>query len=260
MPKVLWSETKLYVVDQPTVRLYRELKEELGRPFGDSSVMEAVAHCIDRDPDFVREYLEANFELDAQSELPPQPKKVAGEGVGEEGAAGEAESEGADQDGEVKADEATAEGGEQGEGAEEEVEPDADEEEDDTPPKPEKPLKPKEPTFMDRYARGRGFRWHEGERCYTHASGAWIEKGESPFSWYEHVNGGEVTKRLFVEEATLVEGIEIPAELWRLMEINPDSIARVVCGEDGKPNEWSAGELQGLKAARQIHQIRRAHV
>jgi hypothetical protein len=110
MPKVLWSEAKLFVVDQPTVRLYRELKEELGRPFGDSSVMEAVAHCIDRDPDFVREYLEANFELDAQAELPPQPEKVAVEGVGEEGAAGAAEFEGAGQDGEVKLDEATSTG------------------------------------------------------------------------------------------------------------------------------------------------------
>lgn len=105
---------------------------------------------------------------------------------------------------------------------------------------------------MDRYAHGRGFRWHEGERCYTHESGAWIDKGESPFSWYEHVNGGEVTKRLFVEEATLAAGIEIPTELWRLMQINPDSIALVVCGSDGKPNEWRANELRELQAAGQI--------
>ena len=32
-------------------------------------------------------------------------------------------------------------------------------------PKPEKPTKPKELTFMDLYARSRGFRWHDGERC-----------------------------------------------------------------------------------------------
>jgi len=56
-----------------------------------------------------------------------------------------------------------------------------------------------------------------------------------------------------VGEATLAVGIEIPAELWRLMEINPDSIALVVCADDGSPYEWSATDLQQLKAAGQIH-------
>jgi hypothetical protein len=246
-PRVLWSETKLYVADEPTVRVYRELKEELGRPFGESSVVDAVAHCIDREPEFVMEYLAANFELDAQPELPAQPQEE-----GEKPAAGEGESESEGQDGEVKPDEAGAEDDEQEEAGDGELQPEGEEGE-EAPPKRDKESRPKEPTFMDRYARGRGFRWHEEERCYTHASGAWIAKGESPFSWYEHVNGGEVSKRLFVEEATLAAGIEIPAELWRLMEINPDSIAFVVCDTDGKPNEWGATELRELHAAGQIH-------
>ena len=55
MPKVLWSGSTLYLADQSTVRLLRELKEELTRPFGESEVMEAVADCIDRDEEFVRE-------------------------------------------------------------------------------------------------------------------------------------------------------------------------------------------------------------
>jgi hypothetical protein len=39
--------------------------------------------------------------------------------------------------------------------------------------------KPSEPTFMDRSARVRGFRWRDDEQCYAHARGAWIEKGEA---------------------------------------------------------------------------------
>jgi hypothetical protein len=91
MPKVLWSETTLYVADQTTVRLYRELKDELARPFGEPGVMEAVAHCIDRDAEFVREYLAANFELDAQAELPPakdEPKSTDEQPEAGEGGAG----------------------------------------------------------------------------------------------------------------------------------------------------------------------------
>jgi len=71
--------------------------------------------------------------------------------------------------------------------------------------------------------------------------------------WQEHANGSEVTKRLFVAEESLARGVEIPSELWRLMEINPDSIALVLCTDDGEPSEWSASELQELKAAGQIH-------
>ena len=251
MPKVLWSETKLFVADQTTVRLYRELKDELARPFGEPSVMEAVAHCIDRDAEFVREYLAANFDLDAQAELPPAKDEL--KPTDEQPETGEGEA-GAD-DGEAEPEENEDEGGEAEDGDEL---PPEEEEGDETLTKPEKPTKPKEPTFMDRYAKARGFRWHEAERCYVHASGARIDKGEAPFHWQEHVNGSDVTKRLFVSEESLARGVEIPYELWRLMEINPDTIALVLCADGGEPNEWSASELQELKTAGQLqmHQSR----
>ena len=134
----------------------------------------------------------------------------------------------------------------------EEAQPGNDDATEALPRPPEKPTKPKEPTFMDCYARARGFRWREDERCYSHASGAWIAKGDSPFSWHEHVNGSDVTKRLFVAEESLARGVEIPSELWRLMEINPDSIALVLSADDGEPNEWSASDLKALHAAGQI--------
>jgi hypothetical protein len=251
MPKVLWSETKLYVADQSTVRLYRELRDELARPFGESSVMEAVAHCIDRDAEFVREYLAANFELDAQAELPATPEPVAADGADGDSATGQGEPDAGGDDGEQKPeDTATATGAT--DSASEEAQPGDDDATEALPPQPEKPTKPKEPTFMDRYARARGFRWREDERCYSHESGAWIAKGDSPFSWHQHNNGTEVTKRLFVAEQSLAHGVEVPAELWRLMEINPDSISLVLCADDGEPNEWSANDLKELHAAGQI--------
>jgi hypothetical protein len=246
MPKVLWSDTKLYLVDLATVRLMRELKEELTRPFGVAEIMEAVADCIDRDAEFVREYLAANFELEAQAELPPGEEKTDSE----KEKPGSGDSGGGEGDTEPEADEGETD--ETDDGEEDELPPE-EEEGEDTPPKPEKPTKPKEPTFMERYAKARGFRWHEADRCYTHANGARIERGEAPFSWQERVNGSDVTKRLFVAEESLARGVEIPYELWRLMEINPDSIALVLCADGGEPNEWSANELKELKDAGQIH-------
>ena len=210
--------------------------------------MEAVAHCLDRDADFVREYLAANFELDAQAELPAKPEPVAADG---DSAAGQGETDAAGNEGEQKPEDAdTATGAT--DSASEEAQPGDDDVTEALRPQPEKSTKPKEPTFMDRYARARGFRWREDERCYSHESGAWIAKGDSPFSWHQHNNGTEVTKRLFVTEQSLAHGVEVPSELWRLMEINPDSISLVLCADDGEPNEWSANDLKELHAAGQI--------
>ena len=65
-------------------------------------------------------------------------------------------------------------------------------------------------------------------------------------------------RRLFVAEQSLANGVEVPSELWRLMEINPDSISLVLSADDGEPNEWSASDLKELHAAGQIrlHQSR----
>jgi hypothetical protein len=249
MPKVLWSGSTLYLADQSTVRLLRELKEELTRPFGESEAMEAVADCIDRDEEFVREYLAANFELEAQAELPPQGEKPEDKEDKPEGGKGESEGETGEEENEPEEDEAGTDK------TDESNEEELPSEKEEKPPKP--PRLPK-PSFMDHYAKSRGFRWHEAERCYTHANGAWIDKSEAPFNWQEHMNGSDVTKRLFVAEESLAHGVEIPYELWRLMEINPDSISLVLCAVDGEPNEWSASDLKALHAAGQIrlHQSR----
>lgn len=256
MPKAFWADTTLYVADQSIVRLYRELKEEIARPFVDTGVKEAVAHCIDRSAEFVREYLEANFEIEPQPELTPAEPSSEEPAPQTEGPQAEAstpeersESLPAPEEPAADPDAAPEQPGDSS------PEPPS---ETNAPPRSEKPARPKAPSFMDRYATERGFRWHEGERCYTHPSGAWITRAEFPFTWQEGVDGSDAAKHLFVAEQSLARGVEIPYELWRLMEITPDSIALVLCAEDGDPIEWSAGELQQFKAAGQVrlHQSR----
>ncbi len=242
MPKVLWSESVFYVADLPTVRLMRDLKEELARPFGEAQVMEAVADCIDRDVNFVREYLAANFELDLQCDLIHRPETPHNDEVGTKV---------------PTFDDPCGTGGvEQGTDAGEafagsEVPP-KEKETEKPAPMAEKCPKQKQPSFMDRFARSRGFHWREDQKCYSHPSGAWIAKGEAPFSWHWHNDGTELSKRLFVAEQSLADGVEVPSELWRLMEINPGSISLVLCSDDGKPHEWSANALKELHAAGRI--------
>jgi Histidine kinase-, DNA gyrase B-, and HSP90-like ATPase len=250
MPKVLWSDINLYLADVSTVRLMRELKDELTRPFGESGIMEAVADCIDRDENFVREYLDEHFDLDAQTELPAGGGKSPGETEKPDVSEVKSDDQTGDAEDEIMPE---ADGADQGESEVGDEPPPGEVEGEDMPPIPNKPTKAKEPSFMDRYAKARNFRWHEAERCYTHANGTWIAKGDVPFNWQEHAKGTGVTKRMFVAEESLTRGVEIPYELWRLMEISPDTIALVLCGEDGLPNEWSASELRELKNSGQIH-------
>jgi len=252
MPMVLWAGTELFLTDVPTVRLMRELKAELSRPFDESEIMEAVADCIDRDVGFVREYLAANFELDAQAEVETGGGKSDGEEEKLDGGEGKRKDNTGDDEGGTEPEEDEDETGAARDDDEEKLPPE-EEEDGDAHPNSDKPPKPKKLTFMDRYAKSRGFGWDEAEHCYTHARGAWIAKGDAPFNWQEGVNDSVVIKYLFVAEASLAGGVEIPYELWRLMEINPDSISLVLCAEDGKPNEWSATELQELKSSGQIH-------
>jgi len=252
-PKALWQETNFYVAGQPTARLHKELAEEMARPFAHSQVADAIAACIDRTPEFVAEYLVANFELDAQAELPPGSGNAA-KGSGEDESASEGPQEEAAQE-EAAQDHPGDEQTDRPEGKEDSEDESGDEGEEPGGEQSSRDRKEKtrEPSFIARYAQSRGFSWHLDEHCYRHPNGAKIEKGEAPFALYEHANGKGVSKRLFVAQQSLATGVEIPYELWRLMEINPDSIALVLCDKDGQPNEWSAGEVRALKTSGQIH-------
>jgi hypothetical protein len=246
-PKVVWSHLDLYVSNEPIVSLYRALKEEIAHPFGDPSVIEAVAHCLDRDADFVRDYLAANLDLE-----PP---------LLESGELSLTETTAADKSrDEVGSEKATHQDLPGRTGIEpvqntanpQDVLPSDGQNSDPVPTEPVKPTQPRQPTFMERYAQTREFLWHDGERCFVHANGAWISRSEAPFSWQEHAIDGSLARRLFVKETSLARGVEIPAELWHLMEITPDTITLVLCAAGGKPNEWSANDLKQLHAAGEI--------
>jgi hypothetical protein len=249
MPKVLWTDTTLYLADVATVRLMREMKEELARPFGMSEILEAVSDCIDRDGEFVREYLATHFELEAEAELVPDVEKADGEAKNRTSDEGEIESAFGEARGETLHQEKVNITDETEVGDQDKLPPG---EGDNAVAQPDTLPKTKQPSFMDRYANSRGFRWHEAERCYVHANGACIEKGDSPFNWQERLNSSDLVKRLFVTDHSLADGVEIPYELWRLMEINPDSITLVLGAEDGEPIEWSAADLQQLKLNGQV--------
>jgi hypothetical protein len=256
-PKVLWQDAKLHVACQSTVRIYKDLADELARPFDHKQVADAISACIDRTTEFVAEYFKAHFELDAQAELPAQPEEATAETRSADDESNQA-TEAGQETTETLPSDAPAEaaehvppaedGGDAGTDADAEPnsEPEETEEEEAKPPTPTKP------TLIEIYTRQRGFRFHVAEKCFTHPDGRWIEKSESPFNWEERAAGGELISRIWVTEQKLANGVEIAAELWTLMGQQPNSTTMIVVGDDHAPCALTGQELLELKDSRQI--------
>jgi hypothetical protein len=246
-PKSLWQGENLYVTDQPTVRLYRELTDELARPFSHPPVSDAIAACIDRSSDFVSEYLQAHFELDSQVEAPKPPEvdaKAATETVAND--AGLSETADSHQTGVAHSEEVA-------EGDEADANETTEETESDDADKPtQKPAQPPKPTLIELYARQRGFRWSSAEGRFSHSDGRWIEKSEAPFNWEEHSGVGMGVTRLWVSDQKLASGVEIAAELWTLLSRDPTKAAIVVSDDDLKLSTFSGQSLLKMKDSRLI--------
>jgi len=250
-PKVLWAERTLFVLNESTIRLYRDLKDEIARPFSEHSVAEAIGHCIDRTTEFVREYLESNFELGQAMELalnakidqtPAQIKNQVK--ATQASAVREHHAEAIPED--RLPPEIHAGLAELPESAAELVDPQL------QSPEPPAPPKPKEPSFMDKFARLGGFRWHDGEKCYTHADGRCLERSERPFNWAEYAADRTLLRRYWVSDQKLPEGVEIPAELWSLLTAQPAETGIVVAETNGTPGTFTGEDLLELKDSQQI--------
>ena len=252
-PKVLWQDAKLYVAGQSTVRLYKELADELARPFDHRPIADAISACIDRTPEFVAEYLEAHFELDAQAELPVQPADAPSESQSSADESLESKETGQETT-EPTSKETPAENAENVPPADDDSEAatEPDSEPEATVKEEPKPPPPPKPTLIEIYAKQRGFRFHATEKCFTHQDGRWIEKSESPFNWEERAAGGELVANMWVTDQKLANGVEIAADLWTLMCQQPGSTTMVVVGEDHAPCALTGQELLELKDSRQI--------
>lgn len=245
-PKTLWQEHSLYVGNYSSARIHKELADELSRPFALPAISEAIAACIDRNREFVSEYLNSHFNLDPNLSLSGLDAEKAK-------AAAVPQPDGGQTDGEQKHDQtegdlpepdATAEPGEQPtEDTGGVTEPQE--------AKPRPPV-PREPTLIERYARQRGFRWHDAEKAYVHPDGRSIQKSETPFNWEEHAADGNVVRRLWVSDQKLSAGIEIAADLWSLISQKPDETGVIIAADDHSPFPLTGQEILELKDSKQI--------
>lgn len=76
--RAAWFEDTLYVCGTPTQH-HRELVEELRRAFSSAAMRDAIADCVGRDADWVRDYLRSQLDIDLTTPPPEVQSEQADE-------------------------------------------------------------------------------------------------------------------------------------------------------------------------------------
>jgi len=250
--EAVWLDRVLYIEPRPIARLARIVSQELARAFGRQDLGDAIKLCFERSPDFVTEYVEANFRLASRETLSVDSHPAAdlpggavpasqdqpaesGASSGEGAAAGELHGNHVIMD--PVHDDVTT-------GAEPKQEPLAAQDHRHVPAS-----RAAGPSLMERFARGLGFQ-PDGADRFFHEDGGWIAKvRDASFPWERRDASGELLRYYWPKDHCLERApLQLEADLWALLEKHPDEYALVLSGPGGEPLELPGTRLVGLRA------------
>ncbi len=227
-----WIDFTLYIAERSHARLARILPERVAGLFGWSEVQPLLAFAFGRSSEEIRAYVQENFELEREGPTASLDQSEAG----------------ASQTGEIPA---RVQGGalpseeEPQQPPKPEVSP-AEPAEDTEDEKPEthraRPPEPK-PSLIKRFAIMRGF--HEDSSSkFVRGDGTLILKADGPFPWLLQGPLNEGKCYLWLREHCLEEKpLEVPVEVWKLLEQDPKHHAMILQDPAGNPVEMIASEL-----------------
>lgn len=235
---VLWYDHTLFVRDGKAAKYAKAMVTELAKPFDDTAIKEAIVTCFDRSSEFIADYFEANFQLEAQVEVRPLPA-IHTKGEGNARGDGETEATVMDRD------------------------PDSDDGEDANWSEGERVVRPtgwrrRSPVMSEveglfrAFAKMLGYRWDENKRMFLHDDGSFIIGAEKPFHWCRYNARGEPEYRYWVSAKRWgEEDLVIPAELWELLKGDRNG-----CGLVVRIPSNQAGEVPATALVREVEQGR----
>lgn len=260
----LWLGHTLYAENKPLAKLAKAVAQELGKAFRKQDIGDAIKLCFDRDPAFVRSFMEENFELLKEEELGDQdiptdddlsdlpidsdPKDQSPTHPNDENekevislseSSDENDTSGAlieDEPAEKEREEQEAPKGEE----------DADNDEDII----YRPVKPRQtkPQLIERFAVANGFKKDEDGHFFAHDGRTIAKAHGSLFPWELRTVTGDVTKRYLPKEHCLErEPLQLGADTWGVLEREPDSYALILADPDDQPIEVSGKILIELR-------------
>lgn len=268
----VWIDDILYVEDKPMAKLARTIAQELGKPFNRPDIVDAIKMCMDRPPEFIRAYMEENFELGPYAQTEPgehaAPNAIdddANHAPDTEGSAGESDSpkkshdeppllEGdclasnADTQHEVEALE--------GDGPSFDELDDTDDDEgfdEGGQDQVRKQKRKNQPSLMARFAVSLGYR-ADGENRFYHSDGSWIAKSDgSNFTWARYAASGDFLQYFKPRDHCLKQSpLEIEADVWEIIKSRPETYSLVLSDLDGEPIPVSGQDLLLMREREEI--------
>lgn len=252
--EVFWDDRILYVQKMPRGRLLNVVPKELEKAVSPSPVKDAIVHCYEREPELVMAYCEENFTL-----LPEDAVQV--KDSEHDGRANTAVSDpnpvtihinGTERD--VIEERGDDEGIISDSTEPEFSQEDAAENRGSGAPSYSKSSieRPRRRSLIERLAEEQKYQWDPVTHRYVHSGGSWLQKCEAPFHWEMCSPRGEVIGRFWVHDSALSKGIEMPAEVWGMIEKDPRRAAVVLRADDDGLDAISGTKLLEMVKAEEL--------
>lgn len=270
--EVVWIDDILYVEDKPMAKLARTIAQELGRPFNRPDIVDAIKMCMDRHPEFIRSYMEENFELGPYAQAEPSEHAVPHATDGEPNRDGITENSiDAHDNSETSQDEPSMSEGE-GSASDADIQHEDEAFEDDGPSFDElddtadddefdekdeglvrKEKRKLQPSLMTRFVVSLGYR-ADGENRFYHSDGSWIAKSDgSNFTWARYAASGDVLQYFKPRDHCLKKApLEIEADVWEIIKNRPETYSLVLSDLDGEPIPVSGQDLLLMREREEI--------
>lgn len=242
--QLAWVDETLFMVKLSSARMARLLPERLGAIFGWNEMGALVLYSFERSENEICSYLEENFELKSEdiiqphreeredSPLPDEPMPVPREQPVDAVPFASSEPE------KEIIDDVPAQ-------AETENQPVVSQEMEETV-RPSRPAVAKLP-LIERFALQQGFQKVDSQN-FIHKDGRRLAKNIGIFPWLVEDSTGTIIKYYWAKEHCLKrKPLEIPTEIWHLIEQTPENHALIFEDPNGDPVEMAGNELQNLK-------------
>ncbi len=260
----IWADDCIYVLNLAPAQLMKPLTDEIARRFEPYGLEDTIRLCYQRDPGFVRDYLDANFEFD--------PAPEGEQGSAESGAEGliadQAESilrpsasvmpsnhaaESTLVDDAGSHDEQPAPlvvPADDGPSAEPETDSTDDATRVETRTQRTRLTQPPHPSLMERLARSLGYQ-PDSAGQFRHPNGMLLRHvPQAVFPWEETSPDGTLEKCYWSKEVRWKEEpVELEAEVWNGCIQDPDGRALVLEGPDGEPEVVTGDQLRKLQTS-----------
>jgi hypothetical protein len=251
---VVWLEQMLFASEGSRARLAKRIPEELAKPFGRAEIKAAFDYAYERAPADIRAYLRENFrlapdvsarDLSAHEEARRAELEERGTSVEMLGLTTTISATDLPDSATVLA---SLDDGP--DGFEEPVDiPKADTSEAvDASALPRTPRREAGLPLIVRFAGARGFQ-AAVDGTFRHRDGSRLMKADAPFHWEVRNAAGTPLRYLWLKDHCLERSpVEIPADVWGLIERQPTLYTLVMADENGAPHEYLGSDCLTLKA------------